>query len=71
MGAFMNLSVRRVQWAPDDLMKLACKKPKSAMAKKKNISRTATGEKLGRIHLKKQNLDTMGNRRVPALRSAH
>jgi hypothetical protein len=36
---------------------------------KKNIKRTALGEKVGRIHMKKQNLDKMKVRRVDALRN--
>lgn len=35
---------------------------------KKNISRNTLGDKIGRVHLKKQNLDQMGGRRVNALR---
>lgn len=34
----------------------------------KNIKRTVLGEKIGRIHMEKQNLDKMGGRRVSALR---
>jgi hypothetical protein len=36
---------------------------------KKNIKRTALGEKVGRLHMKKQNLDKMKVRRVDALRN--
>ena len=38
--------------------------------KVKNIKYTALGEKVGRIHMKKQNLDEMGGRRVTALRDS-
>ena len=38
--------------------------------KVKNVKYTALGEKVGRIHMKKQNLDEMGGRRVTALRDA-
>lgn len=38
-------------------------------AKVKNIKRTSLGDKLGRIHMKRQNLDNMGVRRVDALRN--
>ena len=37
-------------------------------AKVKNVKENALGEKFGRIHMKKQNLDKMGGRRVTALR---
>ena len=41
----------------------------SAKVKKvKNIEVTGMGDKVGRIHMKKQNLDTMNSRRVTALR---
>lgn len=35
----------------------------------KNIKRSSLGDKLGRIHMKPQNLDNMGGRRVDALRN--
>ena len=38
--------------------------------KVKNITRTALGDKIGRIHMKKQNLDQMGGKRVPVLRNS-
>jgi hypothetical protein len=41
----------------------------SSTPKVKNKSKTEIGETLGRIHLKKQNLDKMDTRRVAALRS--
>jgi hypothetical protein len=34
----------------------------------KNIQKSAKGDKMGRIHMKKQNLDTMGGRKMSALR---
>jgi ribosome production factor 2 len=36
--------------------------------KVKNIEKSIKGDKLGRIHMKKQNLDSMGGRRMDALR---
>ncbi|RYH05114.1 hypothetical protein EON65_45630 [archaeon] len=38
-------------------------------SKVKNVSRTDMGDKIGRIHMKKQNLDSMGGRRIKALRN--
>ena len=35
----------------------------------KNIKKNSMGDKVGRIHMKKQNLDTMAVRRVDALRN--
>jgi len=70
MGPFMDLSIRRHEFASDDLFKLACKMPKVLATKKvKNISSSSLGDKLGRIHMKKQDLDSMGTRRVNALRN--
>lgn len=36
--------------------------------KVKNMSRNSLGDSIGRLHVKKQNLDTIGGRRVTALR---
>lgn len=41
----------------------------SSTPKIKNKTKTEVGETLGRIHLKKQNLDKMDTRRVSALRT--
>lgn len=38
-------------------------------AKVKNITRTSLGDKVGRVHMKKQDLDNMKSRRVTALRN--
>jgi len=69
MGKQLNLHVRRTQLAKEDVWKLALKAPKSATPKIKNKTKTEVGETLGRIHLKKQNLDKMDTRRVSALRT--
>jgi len=69
MGPFMDLVPRRSQLPSDDLWKTACKQPAALKKTKvKNISKNSVGDKLGRIHMKKQNLDKMGGRRVTALR---
>jgi ribosome production factor 2 len=70
MGAYMDLSVRRTQVAPDDIYKGACRKPKGVKAPKiKNITKTVLGETVGRIHMKKQNLEKVASgRRIAALR---
>ena len=69
MGPFMDLTLRRVQTPSEDLWKTACKRPAVLkQTKVKNVKKTMLGEKLGRIHMKKQNLDKMGGRRVTALR---
>jgi ribosome production factor 2 len=70
MGPNFDLGLRRSQVASEDLWKLSLKQPRgTATAKVKNVSRTGLGEKLGKLHMKKQNLDTMNTRRVTALRN--
>lgn len=69
MGPYFDLEVRRTQTASDDLWKLACRKPKNLTAPKvKNVTKSEQGDKIGRIHMKKQNLDDLNVRRVNALR---
>eukprot|EP01041_Mallomonas_annulata_P001919 gene1919-3727_t len=70
MGPNFDMVVRRTQFASDDLLKLACKQPKNIKKPKvKNISETTLGEKVGRLHLERQNLDKMEGRKVAALRT--
>ena len=70
MGPHMNLTVRRSQLPSADLWKAACRQPKKTMEKKvKNITKSSLGDKIGRIHMQKQNLDKMGTKRVTALRN--
>jgi len=70
MGPFLDMTIRRTQFASDDLMKLACRLPAGIKkAKVKNVKESSLGEKIGRIHMKKQDLDKMGGKRVTALRS--
>ncbi|KAI9915174.1 hypothetical protein PsorP6_008456 [Peronosclerospora sorghi] len=70
MGPRFDLQFRRTKFASADLMKIATKKPKGLAPKKiKNISRDElTGDKLGRIHMDHQDIYSMQNRRVKALR---
>lgn len=68
MGPFLSLTVRRTQFASDDLWKLACKKPKELKQKKvKNISRLQNGDKVGKLHMKRQDISNMGGKRMPVL----
>jgi ribosome production factor 2 len=69
MGPFMDLSLRRTQLPSDDLWKAATRKPRTLAKKVKNIERDIMGDKVGRIHMRKQNLDKMGGKRVTALRA--
>jgi ribosome production factor 2 len=71
MGPFWNLSLRRNQMASDELWKTACKQPKVLSEKKvKNVHDSNMGDKIGRLHIEKQDLSKMSIRRVDALRSS-
>ncbi|KAJ0402754.1 hypothetical protein ATCC90586_007665 [Pythium insidiosum] len=72
MGPRFDLHFRRHKLASADLLKAATKKPKGLAPKKiKNITRDElTGDKLGRIHLEKQDVYSMQSRRVKALRKS-
>ena len=70
MGPFYDMTVRRSQLPSPDMWKSAVQKDKRVItAKVKNIKRSSMGDKLGRIHMKPQDLDNMGGRRVDALRN--
>lgn len=69
MGPSMDLTLRRHQFASADLWKVACKKPKALKQKKvKNHSHGLLGEKLGRIHMKRQDFDKASGKRMAVLR---
>lgn len=75
MGPSVDFSVRRVQDADDDLMKQALKRPKIAKKdvesglgkKRKNIETDEMGDRVGKIHMGKQDLSKMQGRKVKAL----
>ena len=70
MGPHMDLTLRRNQPAGEDLWKAACKTPNVSVEKKaKNIERNSMGDKIGKIHMKSQDLDKLQSktRRVTAL----
>ena len=50
------------------MWKAATKRPPKAEKAKKNVSKSVIGDSVGRLHMKKQNLDKMGGRRSTALR---
>ena len=69
MGPMMDFTLRRSQFGSDDLMKAALRKPSQLrVTKEKNIKRDSRGDKVGRIHMKKQNFETIVGKRVAALR---
>jgi ribosome production factor 2 len=68
MGPFLDLTMRRQQLASEDMWKAATKKAAPTEKKQKNVNKTVLGDKIGRVHMKKQQLDKMGGKRAPALR---
>ncbi|KAJ3092949.1 rRNA-binding ribosome biosynthesis protein rpf2 [Quaeritorhiza haematococci] len=69
MGPSMDLTVRRTVFAPDDLLREAMKIPKELKPKKeKNIDRSAIGDKIGRIHMVKQDLSKLQTRKMKGLK---
>ncbi|WWD21395.1 hypothetical protein CI109_105880 [Kwoniella shandongensis] len=76
MGPSIDFSVRRVQSADEEMMKMALKRPKLAKSdvekglgkKRKNIETDEMGDKVGRIHLKKQDLAKMQGRKMKGLK---
>ncbi len=60
IGPSLDLKVRKIQLANEDLYKISLRQPRVVEpAKKKNIETNALGEKRGRVHMAKQNLNTM------------
>jgi len=76
MGPSIDFSVRRVQEADEEMMKQAMKRPKLAKGdqqsglgkKKKNIETDAMGDRVGKIHLVKQDLAKMQGRKMKGLK---
>eukprot|EP00977_Amphora_coffeiformis_P007075 scaffold1536_cov166-Amphora_coffeaeformis.AAC.9 len=70
-GPDLDCRLGRKQWAEPDLYKAARELPAQLKRKKtKNQSTNLFGERIGRLHLSKQNVDQMGGRKVKALRRA-
>jgi len=70
-GPDMDMKLRRTQFAAAELWKAAMKQPKQNKVKKqKNQSTNVFGEKIGKLHLEKQNLDHIRGKRSKALRVA-
>lgn len=68
-GPSIDFSVRRTKIASEDLYKLARRQPKQLkVMKKKNITRDGLNNKKGRVHMTKQNIDSVQTRKVKALR---
>lgn len=64
MGPFLDLIIRRYQFASEDLLKEATKEPTQHKIKKiKNISKD-TFAKTGTIHIPKQDLSQLATRKM-------
>jgi len=69
MGPSFDFVFRRNRFAGEDVMKEATKIPKEKQGKKvKNVSHNDVGDKMGRIHMQKQNFDTLQTRKMKALK---
>eukprot|EP00163_Fabomonas_tropica_P028544 TRINITY_DN5835_c0_g1_i2.p1 TRINITY_DN5835_c0_g1~~TRINITY_DN5835_c0_g1_i2.p1 ORF type:complete len:289 (+),score=67.43 TRINITY_DN5835_c0_g1_i2:258-1124(+) len=63
-GPRFTMTPRRSRWATGELLKESMKVPRNAKAKKtKNITHDGMGDKVGRIHMEKQDLNKMALRR--------
>jgi ribosome production factor 2 len=72
-GPDMDFTIRRTQMAAPDLWKAALKQPQGMNKKKKKVKNQSTnifGERIGRLHLEKQDLDARQGKKVKALRRA-
>jgi ribosome production factor 2 len=64
----MDFRVRRTRWAAKELMKQALKQPREVKAKKvKNVTTTALGDKVGQLHMQRQDYSALQTRKVKAL----
>ncbi|KAK9498493.1 hypothetical protein O3M35_003117 [Rhynocoris fuscipes] len=69
IGPSIDFTLRRIKLASDDFFKSACYKPKELKVKKtKNISRDVFGTKLGRVHVKQQDIRKLQTRKMKGLR---
>ena len=68
-GPNFTLNVRRTQYANQTVLKQALRKPKTTQPRrKKNIAHDVFGEKVGRLHVEKQDLEKIQTRKVKALK---
>ena len=66
MGPSLDLEIRRIHENTGDLKKQSLRVPRAA--KVKNVSHNVFGEKLGRMHMTKQDVDKMQVRKIKALK---
>lgn len=69
MGPRIDASLGREQFPDPDMMKSALKKPKGAEPRtKKNIDMDIMGDKMGKVHLPKQNFGELQSRKMKGLK---
>ncbi|ORY24218.1 Brix domain-domain-containing protein [Naematelia encephala] len=76
MGPSIDFSIRRIQTADEEMMRQALRRPKLAKSdvekglgkKRKNIETDEMGDRVGRIHLGKQDLSKMQGRKMKGLK---
>ncbi|KAF2270417.1 Brix-domain-containing protein [Lojkania enalia] len=69
MGPRLDFTVGREKFADDDMWKEAMKKPKGAEPKtKKNIDMDIMGDKIGRVHVGKQDFSALQTRKMKGLK---
>ncbi|KAF3938476.1 hypothetical protein ABW19_dt0204348 [Dactylella cylindrospora] len=69
MGPRMDFKIGRIQEANDEMMKMAMQRAKNQeMKTKKNITVDPMGDKIGRIHLGKQDLGKLQTRKMKGLK---
>eukprot|EP00002_Diphylleia_rotans_P004651 TRINITY_DN13531_c0_g1_i1.p1 TRINITY_DN13531_c0_g1~~TRINITY_DN13531_c0_g1_i1.p1 ORF type:complete len:333 (-),score=82.15 TRINITY_DN13531_c0_g1_i1:153-1151(-) len=69
VGPSFDMTLRRNKFAEAQLYKEACKIPKAAKkTKEKNIEYAGVGEKHGRIHMQRQDVNTLQTRKMKGLK---
>lgn len=69
MGPRMDFRVGRVQQADENVMREAMKRPKETQVKtKKNIEIDTMGDKIGKVHVGKQDLSQLQTRKMKGLK---
>lgn len=69
MGPRMDLTIRRTKIASDDLYKTAMRQPAILkVAKRKNVSRDELGNVHGRVHVGKQDINSIQTRKMKGLK---
>lgn len=69
MGPSLDLEVRRIHENTTDLKKQSLRVPRGQKAVKvKNVTHNVFGEKIGRVHMTRQEVDRMQVRKIKALK---